>query len=443
VLATRRYAEFAEKLIMSQVAESTNLRRGASIPKRFIFVVFAFTCLLLSLVDRVNLSVVAPLLMKQYSWDPVTMGTVLGAFFWGFSISPLLGGWLADRLGGKKILGFGALWWSVWTMLTPLAPGVVGFTIFRTMLGLGEGVNAPAIQSLASRWFPVQERTRAVAFYLSGGHVGTIIAFPLTTWIVASMGWPAAFYIYGAVGFVWVVFWYVFGSSSPEQHSTISKTELRHIQEGRGASVERGRVPWRALLTRAPVWSLIFTTFSVAWMVWLFVAWLPTYLMETHKFSLRESGIYAALPFIANTAGQLGFGWVQDRFISKGVSITLVRKVSLTLSFAGAIVFLLLIPTAQNPMHAVWYLTGAMAVFSGAQMTVMVNNMDIGPRYAGVILGLQATAGNLAGAISPIVAGAILARTGSFDAVFYLIVALLVVSAIIWNLLATGEKVVD
>jgi ACS family sodium-dependent inorganic phosphate cotransporter len=311
------------------------------------------------------------------------------------------------------------------------------------MLGLGEGVNAPAIQSLASRWFPVQERTRAVAFYLSGGHVGTIIAFPLTTWIVASMGWPSAFYIYGAAGFIWVVLWLLFGASSPEQHPTITAAERRHIVEGRGASLERGRIPWRVLLTRAPIWGLIVTTFSVAWMVWLFVAWLPTYLMETHKFSLRESGIYAALPFIANTAGQLGFGWLQDRFIAKGTSITLVRKVSLSLSFAGAIIFLLLIPTAQNPMHAVWYLTGAMAVFSGAQMTVMVNNMDIGPRYAGVILGLQATAGNLAGAISPIVAGAILARTGSFDAVFYLIVALLVVSAIIWNLFATGEKVVD
>lgn len=412
-------------------------------PKRFVFVFFAFTCLLLSLIDRVNLSVVAPLLMKQYGWSPVTMGTVLSAFFWGFAISPLLGGWLADRFGGKRVLGVGALWWSLWTMLTPLAPGIFGFAIFRSLLGLGEGVNAPAIQSLASRWFPRQERTRAVAFYLSGGHVGTIIAFPLTTWIVSVYGWPAAFYVFGALGFIWVFFWIRFGASSPETHPGITPEERAHIVEGRGASLERAGVPWRVLLSRAPVWSLIVTTFAVAWMVWLFVAWLPTYLMETHKFSLRESGVYAALPFVANTGGQLGFGWLQDRYIAKGTSVTLVRKLTLTLCFAGTIVFLLLIPTAQDPLHAVWYLTLAMAIFSGAQMTVMVNNIDIGPRHAGVILGLQATAGNLAGAISPIVAGAILARTGSFDGVFYLIVALLVVGGVIWNLFATGEKVID
>jgi len=412
-------------------------------PKRFIFVFFAFTCFLLSLIDRVNLSVVAPILMKEYSWSPVTMGAVLSAFFWGFSISPLLGGWLADRIGGKRVLAFGALWWSLWTMLTPFAHGVATFTTFRALLGLGEGVNAPAIQSIASRWFPVHERTRAVAFYLSGSHVGTILAFPLTTWIVVSFGWPAAFYIFGAVGFVWVGLWHLFGASSPETHPTITDEERRYIVESRGSSLERAGVPWRVLLTRAPVWGLVITTFSVAWMVWLFIAWLPTYLMETHRFSLKESGVYAAFPFVANIGGQIATSWLQDRSIARGYSVTLVRKVTLTLAFAGAIIFLLLIPRARNPMQAVWYLTAAMAIFSGAQMTVMVNNIDIGPRHAGVILGLQATAGNLAGAISPIVAGAILMRTGSFDGVFYLIVALLVVSAVIWNLVATGEKVID
>ncbi|HUE82476.1 MAG TPA: MFS transporter [Pyrinomonadaceae bacterium] len=425
------------------MAEIIQVGRKRTVPKRFIFVFFAFTCILISYLDRVNLSVAAPVLMQEYGWSPIMVGTILSAFFWGFSISPLIGGWLADRFGGKHVLGLGALWWSLCTVVTPLAAGATAFIVIRALLGAGEGVNAPAIQSLASRWFPIHERTRAVSVYLSGSQVGTIIAFPLSTWLIASFGWQSVFYIYGLVGFIWVALWYAGGAKSPEAHPTISPEERRYIVENRGASAEKGKVPWRLILSSGPVWGLILTTFGVAWMVWLFIAWLPTYLIETHQFSLKESGIYSALPFAANAVGAITFAWLQDRFISAGYSVTLVRKVSLTLAFAGAIIFLLLIPGAETPMHAVWYLTGAMTVFSGAQMAVMVNNIDIGPRYAGVILGLQATAGNLAGAISPIVAGIILARTGSFDGVFYGIVALLIVCAVIWNALATGEKVID
>src|SRR5690242_531185 len=124
-------------------------------PKRFIFVLFAFTGTLICQVDRVNLSVVAPILMKEYSWNPGMMGTVLSAFYWGYSLSPLPGGWLADRMGGKHVLTFGAGWWSLCTVLTPLAPTGPTLIAIRALLGLGEGVNAPAIQSLASRWFPI------------------------------------------------------------------------------------------------------------------------------------------------------------------------------------------------------------------------------------------------------------------------------------------------
>lgn len=412
-------------------------------PKRYLVVIFAFTCFLISYLDRVNLSVAAPVLIKEYGWNPAVVGALLSAFFWGFSLSPLLGGWLADRWGGKPVLGLGAIWWSLCTFVTPLMSGIAGFTAIRVLLGFGEGVNAPAVQSLAARWFPIQERTRAVALYLAGSHIGTIIGFPLSTWIVARYGWPAVFYVYGLIGFVWVGFWYALGALSPETHPTIGDEERHYILEKRGARQQEKGVPWRLLLSRGPVWGLVATTFSVAWMVWLLISWLPTYLIETFNFSLKQSGLYSALPFAANTVGGIAAAWVQDRFISSGSSITRVRKTTLTLAFVGAIIFLLLIPRAQTAMHAVWYLTGAMGIFAAAQGTVMVNNIDIAPRYAGLILGLQATAGNIAGALSPLMAGFIVLWTGSFNGVFYLIVALLAATVIVWNWLATGEKVID
>lgn len=411
-------------------------------PKRYIIVFFAFSCTLINLIDRVNLSVVAPVLGKERGWNPVVIGGLLSAFFWGYSLSPILGGWLADRFGGKKVLGFGAVWWSLCTVLTPLGGTWSGIAAFRVLLGLGEGVNSPAIQSLTSRWFPIQERTRAVALYLTGSPIGTIIAFPLSTWILATWGWRAVFYAYGTIGAVWVSFWFFLGADSPEKDPSVSRTEREYIL-GQRSLPEGGRgVPWAALLTSGPVWGLIAMTFSVAWMVWLFLSWLPYYLMTAQHFSLQQSGLYSALPFLANMIGAVLAGWLQDRLIAAGHSITRVRKTTLTVASAGAVVFLSLIPQARSPFGAVMYLTLAMFLFAAVQGTVMVNNIDIGPRHAGVIFGMQATAGNAAGALSPIVAGLIVQRTGSFSGVFYLISALMGAGVILWNLFASGETVV-
>ena len=413
------------------------------IPKRYLIVFFAFSCTLINIVDRVNLSVVGPVLAKERGWNAVLLGTVLSAFFWGYTASPIIGGWLADRLGAKRVLGAGALWWSLCTILTPLGGGVAGMMAFRVLLGLGEGVNSPAVQSLAARWLPLKERTRSVALYLTGSPIGTIIAFPLTTWVIAAWGWHWAFYIYGIVGLVWLFFWVLFGAGSPETDPGITEAERNYIIADRRLPDVRTGVPWRLLLSSRAVWGLIIMTFSVAWLVWLFLSWLPYYLMTAHHFSLKQSGVYSALPFVSNMIGGVGAGWIQDRWIASGAPITRVRKVTITVSSVFTVLFLLVIATTHSPMVAVWGLVLAMAIFAASQGTVMVNNIDIGPRHAGVILGLQATAGNLAGAISPVVAGIIVQTTGSFRGVFYLIAAILGVGVIAWDLLASGERVID
>src|SRR5690606_27626202 len=160
-------------------------------------------------------------------------------------------------------------------------------------------------------------------------------------------------------------------------------------------------------------------------------------------FTLKGAGIYSAVPFVANAIGGIAAAWIQDRLLAMGFPITKVRKTTLVLAFLGTIGFLALIPAAPTAMHAVWYLTGAMAIFSAAQGTVMVNNIDIAPRHAGVILGLQATAGNIAGAISPLVAGVIVAWTNSFDWVFYIMIALLSITLVVWCWLASGDTAIE
>src|SRR5215831_13862761 len=163
-------------------------------PARIELLGLTFLSCTISYLDRVNLSVAAPLILAERGLDEAQMGAILGAFFWGFAIAHPIGGWLADRFGGKRVLAAGASWWSLWTALTPL--GWPSLWVARVMLGAGEGVNTPAIQSLVGRWFPVHERSRAVAFNLTGIQVGTIVGLPLSTWIMIRFGWPAIFYTY-------------------------------------------------------------------------------------------------------------------------------------------------------------------------------------------------------------------------------------------------------
>ena len=393
-------------------------------PPRYTLVAFSSTCLALSYMDRWNLSVAAPLLMQEYGWSPVRMGLLQSLFFYGFTASHLPGGWLADRLGGRRVLGGGTSVWSLATGVTPLAGNFTGLAAARVVLGLGEGMNMPSISSLVARWFPVEERTRATAVNVTGIHLGTLVALPLSAWIASSYGWRAIFYAYAVLGAVWVSAWFVWGPRTPPADA---------------APV--AQVPWRAILRHRGVWALLATTFVTNWTVWFFYSWLPTYLIQAHGFSLKESGALSALPTLAMVVAGLVAGWLSDDLIVRGMSVTRVRKLVLASGFAGAVVFLLLLPRAPGAAGAVACLVGGLACFGLGASTVLVNSLDLAPRHAGVLVGLQGTAGNVAGMISPLLGGVIVSRTGSWDLNFYVIAALLTAGIGVWTSLATGEPI--
>ncbi len=141
-------------------------------------VILFFTSNLICYMDRINIAVTAPVIMSEFGWDEAALGIILSSFFWGYTLLQIPGGWLADRYGGKKVLGIGVLWWSFFTMITPLARTVVNMTVVRAWMGLGEGVNFPSIQSLTSRWIPSQERSRVMGFTYQESRWETFWPFP-------------------------------------------------------------------------------------------------------------------------------------------------------------------------------------------------------------------------------------------------------------------------
>ena len=424
-------------------SEISNIPKPNRWPKRLNLVILFFTSNLICYMDRVNISITAPLIMKEYNWDEATLGIILSSFFLGYTLLQIPGGWLADRFGGKKVLTVGVLWWSVFTIITPVARTITGMATVRILMGLGEGVNFPSIQSLAARWVPVNERSRVMGFILSGVSLGSIIAFPLATLIMTTLGWRWVFYIFGLLGLAWCAFWVLLAVNTPEEHKTIHPKELETILADRPKISPVKKVPWKKILSKAPVWALIINHFCASWGFFMFLTWLPTYLIKALGFSIKEMGLYSMLPYITMVIGSNATGWLADYCIKRTGNITLFRKLFHTISLVGAAILLIFLAQATGKFTVLVLISSALGLMSMTGSTTGPNSMDIAPRYSGTIMGMQTTAGNIAGIIVPLVVGWIVTATGQWSLIFYIAAAIMIFAVIVWNLFATGKQVID
>jgi len=412
-------------------------------PQRFTVVFLLFLSVVVLYMDRVNMSVVAPVLMQEFGWDPAVMGTVLSAFFFGYFLTQIPGGWLSDRWGAKGILGGAVTWWSLVTMATPFAQTTSAMMAVRVSLGLGEGMSPPCLYTSVARWVPASERSRASAFIATGMYVGIVLAFPLAVWIMTHLGWPWVFYLFGAAGVVWSAVWYLLVTNNPEDHPNIAPAEVQLILQGQHATPQAQTIPWSRFFRAPAFWALLCAHFCTNWTWYTFLTWLPSYLVQVRGFSLNEMGVYATFPYIAMMLIGNGSAWIADDFIRRGVSITLVRKISQTVAFGGAGLCLLWLAHTESQALTILCITlglGSLACFSSG---MGINHLDIGPKYAGVLIGLTNTAATVPGILAPIITGFIVKFTGDWNMVFYIATAVMLVGAVVWNLFATGKKLFD
>jgi nitrate/nitrite transporter NarK len=191
------------------------------------------------------------------------------------------------------------------------------------------------------------------------------------------------------------------------------------------------------------VWSLVINHFCVSWGFFMFLTWLPTYLVKAHGFSIKEMGIYATLPYLAMVIGSNGSGWLADYWIKRTGNITRIRKVFHTISLLSASAFLILLAQAETKVLVLALVTLALGMLSITGSTTGPNAMDIGPRYAGIIMGMQTTAGNIAGIIVPLVVGLIVSLSGRWDLIFYIAAGILIFGVMVWNMFTTGRQILE
>ncbi|KAI9182617.1 hypothetical protein LWI28_027231 [Acer negundo] len=413
-------------------------------PKRWVIVLLCFSAFLLCNMDRVNMSIAILPMSKEFNWNSATVGLIQSSFFWGYLLTQIVGGIWADKIGGKRVLGFGVVWWSIATVLTPIAAkiGLPFLLITRAFMGIGEGVAMPAMNNILSKWIPVSERSRSLALVYSGMYLGSVTGLAFSPFLIHKFGWPSVFYSFGSLGSIWFAIWLSKAYSSPKEDPDLREEEERLILGGSVSKEPVTEIPWKLILSKAPVWALIISHFCHNWGTFILLTWMPTYYNQVLKFNLTESGLLCVLPWLTMAVFANIGGWIADTLVSKGLSITTVRKIMQSIGFLGPAFFLTQLSHVRTPAMAVLCMACSQGSDAFSQSGLYSNHQDIGPRYSGVLLGLSNTAGVLAGVFGTAATGYILQK-GSWDDVFKVAVVLYIIGTLVWNLFSTGEKIID
>jgi len=303
---------------------------------RWWIVSLIFLATLINYVDRLTISVLAPVITRELGLTNTEFGGVVTWFLLAYTISQGVSGKLYDRVGTRLGFTFSIVTWSAAAAAHAFARGLTSLSALRFVLGFGEAGNWPGAAKAVAEWFPVRQRAFGMAVFNSGAAIGSVVAPPLIIWLQLRYGWQTTFLVTGALGFIWLALWLVF-YQTPDRHRWITDEERALIKEapevesGTGAAtagaIDSAAAPrWRDLLRHRQVWAIVLARFFTDPVWWLYITWLPLYLYNARGFSLKEIGLFAWVPYVAADAGSLLGGWASGHLISRGWSVDRARK---------------------------------------------------------------------------------------------------------------------
>jgi MFS transporter, ACS family, aldohexuronate transporter len=287
-----------------------------------------FFSTVINYIDRQTLSVVAPVITRQFHMSHEDYSHIVSAFQIAYAGMWLIGGVLIDVIGTRLGLTVAMIWWSIASMLPSLARSVFQFSLFRFLLGMGEGCNWPGASKTVAEWFPARERGLAVAIFDSGSSVGAVLAPPFVAFVTYHFGWRFSFLAAGSLGFFWLTLW--LSVYRPlRSHPRLNDEERRLIEAGRDIaprSRESGVGRWLVLLRQPNVWGIVLGRALTDPIWWFYVFWLPQYLSDARGFSLKQIGAFAWIPFLASDIGNFTGGFASGLLIKRGVPVIRARK---------------------------------------------------------------------------------------------------------------------
>jgi ACS family glucarate transporter-like MFS transporter len=393
-------------------------------------------------------------IQSSLSIDDDRMGLIFGAFWLAYAFFEIPGGWMGDRIGARFTITRIVLAWSLFTALTGLATGFYSLLLYRFLFGVGEAGAFPNMARIQSRWLPIAERARAGGLIWLTARWGaafgplifgtltrgiqsaqsTIEAMPFFEWLRTVAPWRIAFIASGALGLIWCLAFYPWFRDEPAEKRSVSETERRYIETGRGNVESRHAVNadvWLTLFSSPSLWALALYYFcgSIGWS--FFVSWMPRYLKAVQGVAFENSELSSALPLFCGGIACIVGGALSDAVVKKTKRRRFGRAIFPVIGCLIAAASMLLITQAKTATSATALMCVAAAAFDLGQAANWASMVDIGGRNAGIAMGFVNMVGCLGHAVQPYV-GARIFNTLGWDALFALYAAAFLVAMTTW-----------
>jgi len=402
---------------MIQAPETAH--RGLSRAESVLLLLLVLS-IFINYIDRGNLSIAAPLIEKQLVLSPLRMGALLSSFFWTYALFQLTGlaGWLADRFPVHLVFAGGFLVWSIATIVTGMLSGFVGLYIARLVLGAGESVAYPCYSRIFAACFPQHHRGRANALLDAGSKLGPALGTFLGGLLLVHLGWRLFFVVLGMASLLWLLPWVRFAPRSG----------------GEGPLAPKHLPPVAEMLGLRSAWGTFLGHFCGNYFWFFLLTWIPSYLVRERGLTIGWMSTVVAVALTAVAAATLLAGWVSDRLIARGASITTVRKSVVVTGLAGSSVILPVAFTANIAVSVVLLFCACIAFGAYTSNHWAITQTLAGPAMAGRWTSLQNGIGNISGIIAPWLAGAIVETSGSSKLAFVISAMIVLAGALFWGL---------
>ncbi|WGS53612.1 MFS transporter [Paraburkholderia sp. D15] len=420
----------------AQAGSDANAHAARRTKVRYTILLLIFLITTFNYADRATLSITGSAMRAEFGLDAIRMGYIFSAFSWAYVLSQLPAGWLLDRFGARRVYAASISFWSLFTLLqgTIGVLGSAGAAIaalfaLRFAMGVAESPAFPANAKVVASWFPTNERGTASAIFNSAQYFAAVVFTPLMAWLTHAFGWHTVYLVMGVAGLLLALTWLKV-MKNPADHPRVSRAELEYIEQGGGlvsgrrqgsaqgsaqaASQDGGWSLVRQLLSNRMLVGVYLAQYCINVLTYFFLTWFPIYLVQARGMTILHAGLVASLPAICGFSGGVLGGMLSDGLIRRGHSLTVARKVPIV---GGMLLSTCIV--GCNYVSTDWVVVALMSLaFFGKGIGALgwAVVADTSPKEA---LGLSGAIfnmfGNVAGIVTPIVIGYVVATTCSFN----------------------------